>query len=82
MKPLETIPGAMTSIDQMVFYPPGLIPQSTRAITHTRFWAATIFMDHYSGYFYAHLMRGTSDEETLRTKEAYERLAATHMDRN
>ena len=35
-------------------------------------------MDHYSDYCYIHFMGVTSDEETLWSKEAYERLEATH----
>ena len=38
-------------------------------------------MYHHHDYCYAHLMRGTSDEETLQVKEAYERLASTHGSR-
>ena len=38
-------------------------------------------MDHYSYYCYTHLVRGSSAEETLCTKEAYERLEATHRSR-
>ena len=38
-------------------------------------------MDHYSGYCYARLMRGTSAEEILWEKEVYERLKDTYGDR-
>ena len=62
----------------MVSDQPGIIPQFTGDLTHAIFWADTVFVDQYSNYFYAHLMRGTSYEETLHTKEAYERLASTH----
>ena len=71
----------MTSIDHMVSAQPGIIPQVTGSLNHARFWSATVFLDHYSNYCYAHIMRGNSAEETLRAKEAYERLAATHWTR-
>ena len=62
----------------MVSAQTGLIYQVTRDLTHTRFCVATLFVHHYSDYCYTHVMRGTSDEETLRAKEAYKRLAVTH----
>ena len=71
----------MASIEQMVSVRPGLIPQVTGALTHARFWAATVLVDHYYEYCYAHLMRVTSSEETLWEKEAYDRLADTHGSR-
>ena len=49
-KPSETIPGAMTSIDLIVSDQPGLIPRVTVALTHARFWASIIFVNHYSDY--------------------------------
>ena len=68
----------MTSIDHMVYTQPGFIPKVTGALTHERIWSATVFVHHYYDYWYAHLMRGTSSEETLRAKEAYEHLSAIH----
>ena len=45
-KPLETRPRTTISIDHMVSIQPELITQFTGALTHTRFWAANVFMDH------------------------------------
>ena len=59
---LETRPMAMNLIYQMVYAQPGLVPQITGGLTHSRFWAATVFVDHYFDYFYAQLIRGTSYE--------------------
>ena len=70
----------MTSIDQMVYSQPGIIPQFTGALTHAIFWAATVFLDHYSDY--THIVRGTSSEEALQAKEAYGRLSDTHRARD
>ena len=67
--PSETRPGDMNSIDQMVSAQPGIIPQVTGDLTHARFLAETVFMDHYSDYCYTHLMKGTSAEENLKEKE-------------
>ena len=71
----------MTSIDQMVYSQPGLIPEVTGDLTHAIFWSSTVFVDHYSNYYYAHLMRGTLAEENLRTKEFYKSLSDTHRAR-
>ena len=49
---------ATNSIEHMVSSQPGLIHQVTEALTHTRFWAATIFMDYYYNYCYTKIMRG------------------------
>ena len=80
-KTSDTRPRGMTSIDQMVSARPELIPKVTRYLTHARFWSTTVFVDHYSDYCYTQLMRGTSDEETLQSKEANESLSTSHRDR-
>ena len=64
----------MNSIDQMVCTQPWTTPQVTGALTQSRFWAATVFLDHYSNYYYNHLIRGTSADKTLLSKEYYEHL--------
>ena len=65
----------------MVSAQPRLITQVTGDLTHVGFWAANVFVDHYSNYCCTHLMRGTSDEETFWEKEAYEHLVSTHRAR-
>ena len=47
---LENRTREMTSIDQMVSDQPGLIPQVTGDLTHTRLWEATVIVYHYSKY--------------------------------
>ena len=64
----------MILIGQMVSSQTGLIHQVTGDITHMRFYAANILMNHHSDYCYTHLMRETSYEETIWSKEAYEIL--------
>ena len=44
--PSETRPMTMTSIDQVVSSQPGIIPQVAWDLTHSRFCAAAIFVDH------------------------------------
>ncbi len=57
---------------------PGLTSQVTGTVTHARYWAATIFVDHFSDVFFVSLMRGVSDAETLAAKQAYGHFAALH----
>ena len=68
MKPSDTRPRSTTLIDQMVSSQPGIIPQVTGDLTYARFWSDTVFFYHYFDYYYAHLIRGTSAEETLQSK--------------
>ena len=42
----------MTSIYQMVSAQPGLIPQVTGDITHTRLYTLNVFVDQYYENFY------------------------------
>ena len=65
----------------MVSDKPGITPQANGYLNHTRFWAATVLVDHYYGYYYAHHMRVKSSEEALWAKEAYEYLADTRKSR-
>ena len=71
-------PGQVVSVDMMVAGVPGLIPQSAGFLTKKRYTVATVFVDHFSNYSYVHFQKGTTVEETLEAKEAFERLAATH----
>ena len=68
------MPGSMTSIGQIISDQPGIIPQITVELNYERLWAANVFVDHYYDYCYNRLMRGTSSEEKLKAKEAYEHL--------
>ena len=49
----------------MVSSHPGLIPQISGYLTGATFWAATIFVDHWSNFTYVQLQRGTSQVVTL-----------------
>ena len=71
-------PGSGTSCDHIVSHEPGLIPQSTGTLTHKRFWGSVLFVDHMSDFMYNHLITGTSSMETLRSKQAYERVALSY----
>ena len=74
----DVLPGAGTSVDQLISHQPGLIPQSAGLLLKERITAVTFFVDHFSGYVYGHLMRGTSMKQTLEAKQAYEQHASSH----
>ena len=45
-------------------------------LTSKRIWGCTTFVNHVSNFFYVHLMRDFTLEETLLAKRAYEKLLA------
>jgi len=71
--PLDNQPGAKVAVDQLISRQPGLVPQYSGRMTASRIWAATIFIDYFTDYTFAYLMRSTSQEETLNAKSAFER---------
>ena len=74
----ETFPGANTSTDQMISPFGGLIPQLKGRLMKAKYYAATIFVDHFSDYTYVHLMQDRTADSTLEAKNAYEHLLATY----
>ena len=74
----ETFPGANTSTDQMISPYGGLIPQMKGRLMKAKYYAATVFVDHYSDFTYVHLMRDTTAESTLEAKQAYEHLLQSY----
>ena len=70
----HNFPGAQTSTDQMVSPYGGLIPQMRGRLMKAKYFAATVFVDHYSDYTYVHLSRDTKTDSTMEAKFAYESL--------
>ena len=77
-KATETFPGANTSTDQMISPYGGLIPQVKGRLMKAKYYAATIFVDHFTDFAYVHLMKDTTAEATLEAKNAYEHLLQTY----
>ena len=73
-KPEDNFPGANTSTDQMISPYGGMIPQTKGRLMKAKYYAATVFVDHYTDYTYVHLMKDSTAESTLEAKNAYERL--------
>ena len=65
-------PGQCVSVDQLISPTPGLIAQLKGKLTKSRYTAATVYVDQSSGYGYVHLQKGTTAEETLEGKKAFE----------
>eukprot|EP00957_Ditylum_brightwellii_P175164 13335951-Ditylum_brightwellii.AAC.1 len=71
----HTTPGDGTSANHIVSHQPGLVPQVTGRLTHEKLWGKGVTMvDHATSFVYPHLIRGTTAEETLAAKEAYEQV--------
>ena len=67
-----TSPGQCVSVDQLISLTPGLVAQLKGKLTKSRYTAATIYVDQYTGYGYVQLQKGTTAEETLEGKKAFE----------
>ena len=65
-------------MDQLVSAQPRLIPQSSVKVTRSRIWAATVFVEHFTNFLYVHLMRYSTLESTLESKDTYENLCDTN----
>ena len=74
----NTHPGAATSCDHLISHQPGLIPQVTGRLTNKKFAGAIMFSDHFPGFTYTHLVQGTTMQETLQDKRAYEQVARSY----
>ena len=68
--------GDVVSVDQLESSLPGMVPQPKGSLTNRRYKGATVFVDHFSGLTYVHLMESISGDETVQAKEAFERYAA------
>eukprot|EP00978_Attheya_sp_CCMP212_P001535 scaffold3163_cov60-Attheya_sp.AAC.5 len=77
-RPEEKDPGDCCSTNQLISAQAGLVPQLSGRLTHERIWAATMCINHVSGFAYAHLMCAVTQVETLAAKHAWEYTAATH----
>ncbi len=71
-----TKPGQCVSVDQMIFTQVGFYAQLKGRLTKQRYRGATVFVDHFSGYKYIHLMTHLSSEETVAAKCAFEQHAS------
>ena len=65
-------PGEVVAVDHMISPTKGLIAQMTGKPTTQRYTCATVFVDMYSRLGYVYLQKGTSAEETLKAKQAFE----------
>ena len=67
-----TAPGQCVSVDQMESTAPGFIAQLKGRITKRRYYKATVFVDHFSGYSYVHLQETLTSADTIKAKHAFE----------
>ena len=75
---VATAPGQVVSVDQLISPTPGFVPTHRGKPTIQRYRGATVFVDHYSDYTYVHLMTEMNAEATVKAKQAFERISATH----
>ncbi len=71
-------PGEVVSVDQLESSVPGFIGQMTGRLTKQRIVGSTIFVDHASDLSYVYHQTSMTSDETLRSKLAFEKFAASH----
>ena len=73
-----TASGQVVSIDQLVSPAKGFVPTHRGTPTTKHYIGATIFVDHFSDFTYAHLMTEMNAESTVEAKLAFERVCQAH----
>jgi len=71
-------PGEVVSVDQLESSIPGFIGQMTGRLTNQCIVASTIYVDHASDLSYVYHQTSMTSEETLKSKLAFEKFAASH----
>jgi hypothetical protein len=71
-------PGEVVSVDQLESSIPQFIGQMTGRLTNQRIVASTVFVDHASDLSYVCHQTSMTSEETLKSKLAFEKFAASH----
>ncbi len=73
---LDSKPGQVVSVDQIVSAQPGLLPQEKGQLTRARVWGCTLFVDHFTNSVCIVLMRDLWAEATLEAKKEFEHKCA------
>ena len=68
MKYTDNNPGAAVSVDQLQSDQPVLVPRLSVKLTSAYIWDAQVMLENFSDLTYVHLMRSTSQEETIAVK--------------
>jgi hypothetical protein len=71
-------PGEVVSVDQLESSIPGFIGQMTGKLTNQCIVASTAYVDHASDLSYVYHQTSMTSEETLKSKLAFEKFAASH----
>ena len=74
----ENYSGSCVSVDQLVSKQPGLVPRQDGKHSLDRITGATVYHDNHSGWTYSHLQTSLDGEQTLASKVAFEKKAATY----
>jgi hypothetical protein len=73
-----TSPGDVVSVDQLESSIPGFIGQMTGKLTRQRIVGSTVYVDHTSDFSFVYHQTSMSSEETVKSKSAFEKFAASH----
>ena len=72
----STKSGQCVSVDQMISTQVGFYAQLKGRLAKQRYRGSTIFVYHFLGYKYSHLMTHLLSEETVAAKRAYKQQAS------
>ena len=75
---IATVPGQVVSVDQLVSPTPGFVPTHRGTPTTKCYIGATVFVDHFYNFTYAHLMTEMNTEATVEAKLAFEQVCNAH----
>jgi hypothetical protein len=78
-KPIKpaTFPGQVVSVDQLISPTEGFVPTHHGTPMTQRYIGATIFVDHFSGFTYVHLITKLDADSTVEAKLAFEQVSAS-----
>lgn len=74
--PKSLQPGDCVSVDTFCSTVGGLIPQVKDILSHDRFQAGTVFVDHASDFVYIHFQVDQTTDSAIAAKVAFERRMA------
>ena len=80
MKSIRTATSSIhnVSVEQLIRPTSGFLPIHRGFTTNTRYLGATMFVDHFSDFTYAHVMTKIDGASTIEVKDAFERIASSH----
>ena len=75
---IALVRGQVVSVDQLVIPTPGFVPTHRGTPTTNCYIGATVFVDHFSNFTYAHLITEMNAETTFKANLTFEPVCNAH----